>query len=224
MTIRIGLVDDHPVVLGGLHAALASIPDFEIAAQATTLADARGLLVDDDLDVVLLDVRLPDGNGIAALAEREARPKPAVIVLSSFMSNQYVGAALRFGANGFLLKTAPLDELVEAIRRVAGGGAAFTADQLRVAQSAFVNLTPREREVLGLVLEGRSNEEIGGAIGVAKKTVEQHLTNLFDRYGVSTRIELAMRAEREGWLDVAPAGQPTGRHRVSPDRQGRRSN
>ena len=108
-----------------------------------------------------------------------------------------------FGAQGFVLKTAPLTELIEAIRRVAGGGSAFTADQLRDGNAGYVSLTAREREVLRLVIWGRSNDEIGVEIKASRKTVEAHLSRLYERYGIrGGRVELAIRAEREGWLEV----------------------
>jgi DNA-binding NarL/FixJ family response regulator len=207
MTIRIALIDDHPVVLGGLDAALGSIDDLKVVAHAQSIAEGRAVLARDDVDVALLDIRLPDGNGLQLLSEPTQGRRPAVIILSSFLTTQYVAAAVRFGAQGFLLKTAPLPDLIEAIRRVAAGGSAFTADQLREGNTGFVSLTVREREVLRLVIRGRSNEEIGVEIRASRKTVEAHLSRLYDRYGIrGGRIELAIRAEREGWLDVgAPA-------------------
>jgi DNA-binding NarL/FixJ family response regulator len=203
MTIRIGLIDDHPVVIGGLEAALNAIADFDVAASAGHLSDGAALLARDDIDVVLLDVRLADGNGLSLLrADRPARP--AVIVLSSFKTTQYVSAAVRFGAQGFLLKTAPLDDVAQAIRQVAGGGSWFTAEQLRAGATSFVTLTPRDREVLLLVLGGHSNDEIAARLRIATKTVEAQLSRLFERFGVMSRLELGLRAEREAWLDLEP--------------------
>jgi len=202
VSIRVGFVDDHPVVVGGLDAALSNADGIEVVARGTTIADARVILRRTDVDVVLLDIRLPDGNGLELLSETAAERRPAILLLSSFKTPQYVAAALRFGAQGFLLKTEPLDVLLEAIARIAAGGSAFTAEQLLSGQTGYVRLTPREREILRLVLEGRSNDEIGAALGASRKTVEAHLTHLYDRCGVSTRIELALRAEREGWLDI----------------------
>lgn len=206
MTIRVALIDDHPVVLGGLNAALGSIDDLVVVAQAQSVSGGRAILARDDIDVALLDIRLPDGNGLQLLSENGPEDRPAVIVLSSFLTTQYVAAAVRFGAQGFVLKTAPLPELIEAIRRVASGGSAFTADQLREGNSGYVSLTAREREVLRLVIRGRSNEEIGAEIKASRKTVEAHLSRLYERYGIrGGRIELAIRAEREGWLEVGQA-------------------
>lgn len=202
--IRVGLVDDHPVVLQGLDTALATVEDIEVVARGSTFAEARTILAGDDVDVLLLDVRLPDGNGLELLTQASQRGRPAVLVLSSFKSRQYIAAALRFGASGFLLKTTPLPELIHAIRSVAAGGTAFTNEQIRNGQAGFVKLTDRERDIVRLVLAGRSNDEIAGELTTSRKTVEYHLSRLYERFGIMTRVELALRADHEGWLDIAP--------------------
>jgi two-component system NarL family response regulator len=202
MTIRIAIVDDHPMVTDGLDAALRTIDDLAVVAHGSSVADARDLLVRDDIDVALLDVRLDDGNGIQALAERGPRSRPGVLVISSFKTSQYVAASARFGAAGFLLKTVPLASLVEAIRAVADGRSVFTQDQL---QKGFVTLTPRERSVVRLAMDGLSNKEIGSQLTMSPKTVESHLTEIFERHGITGgRIELSLRAAEEGWLDIEP--------------------
>ena len=202
MTIRLAIVDDHPMVTDGLDAALATIADIEVVARGRSLAEARELLVRADLDVILLDVRLEDGNGIQALSERGPRSRPAVLVMSSFKTTQHVAAASRFGAAGFLLKTVPLPTLVEAIRAVHAGSSVFTQEQL---QKGFVTLTPRERQIVRLAMDGLSNKEIGGRLGMSPKTVESHLTEIYVRFGIAGgRIELSFRAAEEGWLDIDP--------------------
>lgn len=207
MTISVGLVDDHPLVVGGVGAALGFVPDIEVIAHGGTVAEARAMLVRDDLDVVLLDVRLEDGNGLQALAERGQRSRPAVLVLSSFTASQYVAAATRFGAAGFLFKAAPLPALIEAIRAVAAGDSVFTSKQLA---ERFIALTPREREVLQLAMEGLSNKEIGARVGTSRKTVESHLTEIYRKYDIlGGRVELSIRAAEQGWLEIqAPASKP----------------
>lgn len=202
--IRVGLVDDHPVVLHGLSTALATVDDVEIVAQGTTFEAARVFIERDDIDVLLLDVRLPDGNGLELLSAAAGRGRPAVLMLSSFRSRQYIAAALKFGANGFLLKTTPLPELIQAIRSVAAGGTAFTNEQIRDGQSGFVNLTEREREIVRLVIASRSNDEIAVALRTSRKTVEYHLSRIYERFSIMTRVELALRADHEGWLEIAP--------------------
>jgi DNA-binding NarL/FixJ family response regulator len=203
VTIRIGLVDDHPVVLDGLAAALGAVPGLEVAARAGTIAGAAALLARADLDVVLLDVRLGDDNALSLLRGRPV-PGPAVLVLSSFTSGQYVAAAIRLGAQGFALKTAPLEEVAEAVRLVAAGGSWFTAAQLRAGAEGPVRLTGRERDVVGLLVDGLSNDEIASRLAVSVKTVEAHLSRLYGRLGAMSRLELGLRAEREGWLDLDP--------------------
>jgi len=202
MTIRLAIVDDHPMVTSGLDAALGTVADIEVVAHGASVAEARDLLTRDDVDVVLLDVRLDDGNGIQALAERGQRSRPGVLVISSFKTSQYVAASARFGAAGFLLKTVPLPTLVEAIRTVASGGSVFTQEQL---QKGFVTLTPRERQIVRLAMDGLSNKEIGARLGTSPKTVESHLGAIYDRFGImGGRIELSLRAGEEGWLDIEP--------------------
>jgi DNA-binding NarL/FixJ family response regulator len=201
--IRLGLVDDHPIVLHGLDTALSTVDDMEIVARGSTFAEAGEIVRTGDLDVLLLDIRLPDGNGLELLGEATRRGRPAVLILSSFRSRQYIAAALRFGARGFMLKTTPLPELIAAIRSVAAGGTAFTNEQIRDGQTGFVNLTDREREIVRLVAAGRSNDEIAVELGTARKTVEYHLSRLYERFGILTRVELALRADHEGWLDIA---------------------
>jgi DNA-binding NarL/FixJ family response regulator len=148
---------------------------------------------------VLLDIRLGAESGLQVLGG-DAPARPAVIVLTAYDYPQYAEAALRLGAAGFVLKTAPVTELVDAIRRVAAGGFAFA---VRPAGRA-VRLSPREHDVVRLVAEGRTNDEIGAALTIGSKTVETHLARLFERLDVSSRTELAARAIREGWLDVPP--------------------
>jgi DNA-binding NarL/FixJ family response regulator len=214
--IRVGIVDDHPVVGEGTAAILREQPDIEVVTVAPSLetAAAAGLFDAARVDVVLLDIRLGTDSGLRALTpgarpavsgeaagsgERAARP--AIIVLTAYDYPQYADAALRLGAAGFVLKTAPLPELVDAIRRVAAGGLAFS---VRPTKAGLARLSPREHDVVRLVADGKTNDEIGAALQIGSKTVETHLARLFERLGVASRTELAMRAVREGWLDVPP--------------------
>jgi two-component system response regulator DevR len=202
MTISIALIDDHAMIVEGLQAALGTVEGLEIIAVGGTVKAAKEILQRQDIDVVLLDVRLEDGNGLQILAERGEAVRPRVLVISSFKTSQYSAAAARFGASGFLLKAVPLPALVEAIRVIAGGGTVFSAEQL---QNRFVTLTAREREILRLAMDGLSNREIGARIGLHRKTVEAHLSDIFEKYGIlGGRIELSIRAAEEGWLEIQP--------------------
>ena len=203
--IRVAVVDDHPVVTEGLALALRQSPDIEVAWTAGSLERARTALASDSqVDVVLLDVRLPDGSGLDLLPGQREAP-PAFLVLSSWDRPQYAAAAFRRGAAGYLLKVAPLPDIVAAIHKTAAGGLAFEARQLASVRSTRA-LTRREVEVVGLVAEGLSNDEIAVRLGIARKTVEAYLTKLFERWGFTTRTELALWAEREGWLEAGVGG------------------
>ena len=214
--IRVAVVDDHPVVGEGTAALLRTQPDISVVGVAVSIETARaaGLADASTVDVLLLDIRLGTDSGLRLLTNRVAddpaaepghdtAPLPAVIVLTAYDYPQYAEAALGLGAAGFVLKTAPLTELVDAIRRVAAGGLAFA---VRPRSIGMARLTAREHDVVRLVTDGRTNDEIGAALGIGSKTVETHLSRIFERFGISSRAELAARAVREGWLDVPPAG------------------
>ncbi|HEX9044683.1 MAG TPA: response regulator transcription factor [Candidatus Limnocylindrales bacterium] len=206
MTVRVLLVDDHPVVLDGVAGALGREADLAVVGRAASVAEARAILGGRAVDVVLVDIRLPDGSGLELLSESVeagAGRGPGWIVLSSFETPQYVAAALSLGASGYLLKTAPAAEIAAAVRAVAAGGSAFSSAQLAgVREAGPLRLSPTDLGIVAGLVAGRSNDEIAGDLGIARKTVETHLTRLFAAYDVASRLELAVRAEREGWLDV----------------------
>jgi two-component system, NarL family, response regulator DevR len=215
MTIRVLIVDDHPVVLEGLGNALRSQQGIEVVAIAQTIEEATAAIARQQIDVGLVDVRLPDGLGLDLIAATRADGSaPAWIVLSTYEFDEYVAAALEQGASGYLLKTAPLAEIVDAIRQVAAGGSAYEARHLSTIMKGRVHLSPRERQVIAGVVASRSNDEIAGDLGVSRKTVEAYLTRLFDRLAVASRVELALKAEREAWLAIptslADGGRPRG--------------
>jgi DNA-binding NarL/FixJ family response regulator len=196
--IRVLLVDDHPAVLGGLASALAGEPDIVVVAKATSLAAAREAIATSDPDVALLDIRLPDGSGLELL--REHRTGPAWIVFSSFDHAQYVARAVRCGATGFLLKSAPLAEVAAVIRRAAAGRRTFPPAYLEAA-ARTPSLTPRQLTVIRALAAGRSNGEIATELGLAQKTVEGYLSRLYADFDVASRAELVARAVRECWLE-----------------------
>lgn len=202
--ITIVLVDDHEVVIEGLRATLASQQDLRVVHSAGSLAEARDALEAHQPDVCILDVRLPDGSGFDLVADLVgATDAPAFLMLSSYDMPQYLEAAMRLGAAGFMLKTAPTAEILAAIRRLARGGMAYDSGVVPGPHRRhWQPLTLREREVVERLLAGRSNDEIGVDLGISRKTVEGHLAKLFERVGVGTRTDLALRAERERWLDL----------------------
>lgn len=202
--VHILLVDDHPVVLGGLAGSLSSEPSVVVAGQASSLGSAREILARTAVDVCLLDIRLPDGLGLDLIGAQDVRGSlPGWIILSSYENHQYVAAAVRLGAAGYLLKTSPIEDIVTAILAVASGGTAFSARYLAIARDAGpLALSQREREVVRGVVSGLSNDEIASRLNLSRKTVEAYLTRLFDRFGVVSRTELALRAEHDGLLDA----------------------
>jgi two-component system response regulator DevR len=197
--IRVGVVDDHAVVRDGTAALLEREADIEIIGVAGTLESAAALLALDP-DVLVVDIRLGEQNGFAFVREVATAGGPAIVILSAFDYPQYVEAALRLGASGYILKTDPFGNLVSAIRKVAAGGIAYS---VRPAPGGRQRLSLRETEVVALVVEGRSNDEIGARLGISEKTVESHLTRIYERVHVGSRTELATRAMREGWIEPA---------------------
>lgn len=198
--IRVAVVDDHPVVRDGTAALLGTQPGLEVVGVASTVDEAVALIAATQIDVVLLDIRLGADSGLRLLQANLPSPAPAIVVLSAYDYPQYAEAALRLGAAGFVVKTAPLAELTDAIERAAAGGMAF---QVR-PPARGARLSPREREVVRLVVDGRTNDEIGTALAIGVRTVETHLRRVFERFGVASRTELAARAIREGWLEIPP--------------------
>jgi DNA-binding NarL/FixJ family response regulator len=199
--IRLLIVDDHPVVRDGTAALLAAQRGIEVVGTAGSIDEATALVGAVAADVLLLDIRLGTDSGLRLLTQTP-EDAPAVIVLTAYDYPQYAEAALRLGASGFVLKTAPLAELLDAIRRVAAGGMAYS---IRPRPSGgLARLSERELDVVRLVVDGRSNDEIGARLGIGPKTVESHLRRLFERFDIASRTELATRALREGWLEVPP--------------------
>jgi DNA-binding NarL/FixJ family response regulator len=197
IVIRVAIVDDHPVLRDGIASLLAAEEDMEVVVVGDSVADAERIISTADSDVLLLDVRLGTQSGLTALRGKAPDGRPAVVVLTAYDYPQYAEAALRLGASGFVLKNGPIGDLLAAIRAAASGGMHFG---MRPGQRLAIS--QRELEVVRLVVEGRSNDEIATHLGIASKTVESHLRRIFERVGVVSRTELATRALREGWLDL----------------------
>lgn len=199
--IRVAVIDDHPVVREGTAALISQEPDMEVVGLAANLEDAEPILAGGAVDVLLLDLRLGTDFGFRLFERVAIKVRPAVVVLTSYDYPQYVDAALRLGAAGYVLKTAPIAELLDAVRRAASGKLAFG---IRPGSST-PPLSAREHDVVRLVADGLSNDEIATRLEISPKTVESHLRRLFERHDVASRTELATRALRDGWLDL-----PTG--------------
>jgi DNA-binding NarL/FixJ family response regulator len=199
--IQVAVIDDHPVVREGTAALIRQESDMEVVGVASSLEDAEPMLTDRRPDVLLLDLRLGQDFGFRLFERIPPEARPAVVVLTSYDYPQYVEAALRLGAAGYVLKTAPIAELLAAVRSAASGGMHFGVRP----GGGEAPLSAREQDVVRLVTNGLSNDEIAARLSISPKTVESHLRRLFERHGLASRTELAARALRDGWLDLPPA-------------------
>ncbi|WP_410632862.1 response regulator [Amycolatopsis sp. cmx-4-83] len=215
MSVGVLLVDDEPLIRAGLRAIVDCEDGLSVVGEAADGAEVPGLVARLRPDVVLMDVRMPAVDGIAATAHLMSTvdPPPKVIVVTTFENDDYVYDALRAGASGFLLKRARPEEIVGAIRTVVTGESLlFPAAIRRLAAGhapagdglAGVNLTEREREVLRLMALGLSNVEIAGELYLGVQTVKTHVGNVLAKLGARDRTQAVIRAYDSGF--VLPAG------------------
>jgi DNA-binding NarL/FixJ family response regulator len=207
--IRIVVADDHPVVRDGLRALFTSLPGTDLVGEATTGREAIRAAVTARPDVLVMDLRMPDLDGIAATAEiSRVAPDVAVLVLTMFDDDESVYAAMRAGARGYLVKGAAQEQISQAIGTVAAGGAIFSPGVARrvldlftgpaPAVRPFPELTGRERDVLDLIAAGLPNATIATRLGVAGKTVGNHISAIFAKLQVASRAEAIVRAREAG--------------------------
>jgi DNA-binding NarL/FixJ family response regulator len=201
--IRVVVADDHAVVRQGLRTFLDLQDDMEVVGEAADGAEAVDVAEAQAADVVLVDLVMPGVDGLEALrALRERVPKSRAIVLSSFIDDEKLFPAVRAGAAGYLLKDVQPQELVAAIRTVHGGGALLhpkVASRLLEEMSSDP-LTPREREVLGLIGRGMANKVIARELSLSEKTVKAHVSSILAKLGVTDRTQAALYAVRAGLL------------------------
>ncbi len=208
-TIRLLIVDDHAVVRQGLRAFLRLQEGIEVVGEAASAADAIHVAGTTSPDVVLLDLVMPDGDGIGALRSiLDAAPGIRVLVLTSFADDAQIFAAMAAGASGYLLKDIDPQALADAIRDVHAGRPALhpsVAARLMRRSSAprttHDDLTPREREVLRLMVEGLANKQIAQRLGIGEKTIKTHVSRVLAKLGVADRTQAAVLAIREGLVD-----------------------
>ncbi|MGW6707500.1 response regulator [Streptomyces sp. NPDC054956] len=202
MTIRLLLADDHPVVRAGLRAVLDTEPDFAVVAEAATAEQAVEIAGRDGVDVVLMDLQFGPGPGMhgsAATALITSRPgAPRVLVLTTYDTDADILAAVEAGASGYLLKDAPPEELAAAVRTAAAGQSALAPavalrlmDRMRTPAEA---LTKRELEVLQLVADGLSNQQISKQLFLSQATVKSHLVHIYAKLGVDSRTSAVAAA------------------------------
>jgi DNA-binding NarL/FixJ family response regulator len=206
--IRVVVADDHGVLRDGLASVISSQPDMQLVGTASNGAEAVELCRSSPPDVVLMDLEMPVLDGIEATrAIVAAMPDVAVLVLTSFSDRRRITGALDAGAVGYLLKDASADEVVRGIRTAAEGGSPLdprAARSLLDAKSApdpLAGVSPREREVLRLLLDGMPNKLIARRLGISEKTVKSHLTKVFRAIGVDDRVQAILWVERHGLRD-----------------------
>jgi DNA-binding NarL/FixJ family response regulator len=202
--ITVVLADDHAMVRLGLEQLLAGADGIEVVGSAADGAQAVALVLERRPDVVLMDLQMPGIDGVAATRQIVASGADTqVVVLTSFSDSERIVAALDAGAIGYLLKDTEPEDLLEGVRAAARGESPLNpraARQLLRARATTpvltADLTPREREVLGLVRQGLANKQIARRLGITERTVKAHLTSTFQRIGVSDRTQAALWAER----------------------------
>lgn len=204
--IRLLIVDDHPVVRDGLSGMFAPDPDFEVLGQAADGAEAIRLAQELEPDVILMDLRMPGMDGLAAIRELAKLGIPArVLVLTTYDTDSYVVPAIEAGATGYLLKDAPRDELLRAVRAAAEGKSVLSPsvaghlmNRMRTPEPS--SLSPRELEVLELVAAGNSNGDIAAKLFISVATVKTHLLNLYTKLDVNDRAAAVGEAFQRGLL------------------------
>jgi two-component system response regulator NreC len=212
MPIRILLADDHTVVRDGLRALLEKQPDMTVVAEASDGRDSIRLAEEQSPDVVVMDIGMPSLNGIEATRRiLAANPRTAVVMLSMHQDESYVLRSLKAGAKGYLLKDSLRGDVIDAIRAVAQGRSFLTRKVRLMLQEDYVRqmesrgledsydlLTDREREVLHMVAEGKSNKEVAGSLNISPTTVETHRSHILQKLGIHSVPELILYAVRKG--------------------------
>ena len=211
--IRVALVDDQELVRKGIGMVLDLEPDIEVVAEAANGRDALELVDTTGVDIVLMDVQMPEMDGLAATRAIKESDGPAVVILTTFERDEYIFEALRAGASGFLLKNAPPEELIDAVRVVTSGEALLSPSVTKRVIGAFADrdapvateppkdlefLTERELAVLGKIAEGLSNAEIAEALIVGEATVKTHVSNVLSKLHLRDRVQAVVYAHRHG--------------------------
>jgi DNA-binding NarL/FixJ family response regulator len=209
--IRVLIADDHPLFRDGIHGLLDSVPDTEVVGEATSGEEAIALAENLQPDVILMDIKMPGINGLQATREiLNISPHICILIVSMLEDDDSVFAAMRAGARGYVPKGANQAEMLRAIRAVANGEAIFgpgiaqrlmgffSASRRSMAPKIFPELTERESEVLALVAQGRTNEEIAGQLVLSLKTVRNHVSNIFSKLQVADRAQAIIRARDAG--------------------------
>jgi DNA-binding NarL/FixJ family response regulator len=208
------LVDDHELIREGLRRAFDRSGDFEVVGEAGTLADGLALMAKLEPDVVVFDVRLPDGSGLDGTRKaREQRSDIGIVVLTMYAGDEQLFGALDAGASAFVPKDAPVDEVIAAARHAALSPRNFTAADLSEAMKRRMTpsgpqLSPREREVLGLLADGLGVAQISRRLFISDSTTKTHISKLYEKLGAGNRAQALMTALRLGLIKSPADDQP----------------
>ena len=209
--IRILVADDHPVVREGLITMLNTQPDFDIVGQAATGTDVIQQTASRTPDIVLLDLEMPEMNGVQILRQLRAEyPLTHVLIFTAFSTDELIVQAVQAGAQGYLLKGAPRDEIFRAIRVISAGGSLLepvvASKLIRHVQSEehldARRLTDRETQVLHLLAQGKSNKEIAAALSITQRTVKFHVSSIMGKLGTNNRTEAVTVAAQRGLIKL----------------------
>ena len=224
--IRVVVADDQALVRAGLRMILQAQPDIEVVGEAEDGAQAVAITREHDPDVVLMDIRMPGVDGLEATQRllHDSPPRPNILMLTTFDTDEYVYRALRAGASGFLLKTAPPARLIEAVRTIAAGEALLAPTVTRRLIESFVRrpppgsatppqldaLTEREVQVLTLAARGMPNLQIAQSLFLSEATVKSHINRIFAKLGIRDRVQAVVLAYETGL--VTPGDNPAAHH------------
>lgn len=214
MNIRVALADDQQLIRAGFRALLEAEPDIDVVGEASTGADAVALVSKERPDVVLMDIRMPDGDGLWATEQITASPELAgthIVVVTTFELDEYVAQAIAAGASGFLVKDTEPVELIRSVRVAAAGDALLSPSVTRrllervagglvraTPVDGLADLTDREREVMVLVAAGLSNDEIGARLFLSPLTAKTHVSRILTKLGARDRVQLVVLAYESG--------------------------
>ena len=204
-TIRVLIVDDHPVVRAGLTSMLGTQPDISVVGSASSGEEALEILARSSIDILLLDLRMPGTNGIATLLAIKHQSIPVrAIVLTSYETDEDIYRAVHAGASGYLLKDTPLRKMLDAIHTVHAGNRYLPGHiASRLAERMMrSNLTTRELEILKMLTKGLTNKQIGHALTISENTVRNHVNSIIEKLDVCDRTEAATTAIQRGIIDI----------------------
>ena len=212
MTTRVVLIDDHELIRGGLRRAFEDTGEFTVVAECRTLSEGRTTLASDPPEVVVVDIGLPDGDGLDLVRElRKANARLGIVVLTMYADDAHLFAALDAGASAFVPKSDPSDKVIAAARHASAAPEAFSAPDLGAAlqrrlRPEGIRLTDREREVLDLLGDGLTTSSIARRLFVSESTAKGHIAKLFEKLEATNRTQAVMNAVRMGLLSNDRAG------------------